>query len=55
MSLVITRKSGQKVLVGENIYVTVGRVFADGRVRLCIDAPKDVKVAREELLTKENK
>lgn len=48
--LVLTRKTGQRIFVGKDVTVTVGRVFDDGRVRLCIDAPRDIKVVREELL-----
>lgn len=48
--LVLTRKTGQRVFVGKDVTITVGRVFDDGRVRLCIDAPRDTKIVREELL-----
>lgn len=51
--LVITRKAGQRVFIGDNIVVSIGRVLPDGRVRLCIEAPQEVKVAREELLAAE--
>jgi carbon storage regulator len=53
--LVVTRKPGQKVLVGENIEVSIGRVLPDGRVRLCISAPPSVRVIREELLVRGEK
>lgn len=49
--LVLTRKRGQTVHIGDRIKVTVGRLLPDGRIRLCIDAPKDVKIVREELVT----
>jgi len=48
--LVVTRKAGQRVYIGNDVIVSVGKVLPDGRVRLCIEAPKEVKVAREELL-----
>lgn len=48
--LVLTRKTGQRIFVGKDVTITVGRVFDDGRVRLCVDAPRDIKVVREELL-----
>lgn len=48
--LVLTRKTGQRIFVGKDVTITVGRVFEDGRVRLCVDAPRDVKIVREELL-----
>jgi carbon storage regulator len=50
--LVITRKAGQRIWIGNDVEVTVGRVLPDGRVRLCITAPKHVTVVRDELLTR---
>lgn len=50
MALVLTRKTGQRLFIGDDIAVRVGRVLPDGRVRLCIEAPPNVKVVREELL-----
>jgi len=55
MALVITRKVGQRVLVGDNIEITIGKLLSDGKVRLCIQAPRDMKIVREELLTKGNR
>lgn len=49
--LVITRKAGQRLFIGGNIVVTVSRVLPDGRVRLGIEAPREIIVAREELLS----
>lgn len=46
--LVLTRKLGQKICIGEGIVVTVARVQGD-RVRLGIEAPPEVRVDREEL------
>lgn len=43
--LVLTRKSGESVLVGRNIVVTVLEVKGK-QIRLGIDAPKDVAVSR---------
>lgn len=51
--LVLTRKTGQVVRIGDRIRVTLGRMMPDGRVRLCIDAPKDVKIVREELVARD--
>lgn len=50
--LVITRKTGQRLFIGDNVEVSVGKVFPDGRVRLCVKAPHEVRVVREELLAK---
>lgn len=49
--LVVTRKTGQRVFIGGDVIVTVNRVLPDGRVRLGIQAPPEVIVAREELLS----
>lgn len=46
--LVITRKAGQKVFVGDNIIITIVRIKGD-RVRLGIQAPTRVPIKREEL------
>jgi carbon storage regulator len=46
--LILTRKAGETILIGENISVTV--VEIRGRqVRLGIDAPADILVLREEM------
>jgi carbon storage regulator CsrA len=48
--LVLTRKTQQRIQIGENITITVLRV--KGRsVRIGIEAPTDVKVLRAELPT----
>ena len=49
--LVLNRKPQQAIKIGDDIYVTVCRVDGN-KVRLAIDAPKDVPVWREELLKK---
>lgn len=46
--LVLSRKTGQKILIGDNIAVTVVRITGGG-VRLGIDAPDEMPVVREEL------
>lgn len=47
--LVLTRKIGQRVLIGETIVVTIIDC-GNGRVRLGIEAPEEVGVFREEVL-----
>jgi len=49
--LVLSRKVGERILIGDNISVTVVRI-APGIVRIGIDAPAQLPVMREEL--KEN-
>jgi carbon storage regulator len=46
--LVLSRKLGQKVIIGEDIVVTVAAVYR-GRVQLTFDAPRDVAIVRAEL------
>jgi len=46
--LVLSRKPGEKVAIGENIILTVLEVVG-GRVRIGIDAPDDVRILRGEL------
>ena len=47
--LVLTRKSEQKIKIGNDIVITVLKVQGD-QVSLGIEAPRDIKVVREELL-----
>ena len=46
--LVLTRGPGDTVHIGDNICITVCEI-APGRVRLGIDAPRDVPIYRGEL------
>jgi carbon storage regulator len=46
--LVLSRKVGERVLIGDNISITIVRVAQNG-VRIGIDAPSDLIVVREEL------
>ena len=50
--LVLTRKTGESIQIDENISVTVSQVRG-GRVRLSIDAPRDVRVVRKEVLERD--
>ena len=47
--LVLTRKENESIVIDGNIKVTVVRISGD-KIRLGIEAPKDVAVWREELL-----
>ena len=49
--LVLSRKVGERILIGDEISVTVVRV-AGGGVRLGIEAPNEMTVVREELKEK---
>jgi carbon storage regulator len=47
--LVLTRRTGQSIVIGNGITVTVLEVKGD-QIRLGISAPRDVPVHREELV-----
>ena len=47
--LVLSRKVGERILVGDQIRITVVRVTSSG-VRLGIEAPDGTTVVREELM-----
>jgi carbon storage regulator len=49
--LVLTRREGERILIGENISVTVVRIMGEG-VRIGIEAPANVSVIRSELKEK---
>ncbi len=50
--LVLSRKVGERLFIGENISVTVVRV-GPGVVRLGIEAPADLPIMREEIKDRE--
>ncbi|MCA9082733.1 MAG: carbon storage regulator CsrA [Planctomycetaceae bacterium] len=47
--LILSRKLGESIQISDNISVTVTEVKG-GRVRLSIQAPRDVRVLRQEVL-----
>ena len=47
--LVLSRKAGEQVFISDNILVTVIAVHGN-QVRLGIDAPGKIRIAREELV-----
>jgi len=49
--LILTRKIGESLIVGDNVVVTVLGVKGT-QVRLGINAPKDISVHREEIYKK---
>jgi carbon storage regulator len=46
--LVLARRKGESIVIGDDIYVTVVDVSGD-RIRLGITAPRDVRVDRTEV------
>ncbi len=51
--LVLTRKEGEKIRIGKDIFITALKTER-GKVRLGIEAPKDVDIIREEIDNPEN-
>ena len=47
--LVLSRKKNESITIGENIRVMIIDVHGD-RVRIGIEAPKDIQVHRKEIL-----
>ncbi|MES2093290.1 MAG: carbon storage regulator CsrA [Actinomycetota bacterium] len=47
--LVLTRKAGEKIVIGDDITITILDVRGDG-IRIGIDAPRGIKIQREEVL-----
>jgi carbon storage regulator len=47
--LVLSRKLGEKIVIGDNIVVTVVKIDRN-QVRLGIEAPSTIPVYREEIL-----
>lgn len=46
--LVLTRRPGESIVIGHDVHVTVLEVRGD-QIRIGIDAPRSVKVHREEV------
>lgn len=48
--LVITRKKGESLLIGDDIEITISKID-DGSVKIAIDAPREITILRKELYT----
>ncbi|GEM_PF-1309532 len=46
--LVLSRKEGERLVIGENVIITVNRISGN-RITLGIEAPRDVRIVRGEL------
>ena len=46
--LVLSRTRGEKIIIGDDIVITLVEVW-NGKVRIGIEAPKDIPVYREEV------
>ncbi len=49
--LVLTRRLGEGLIIGDNIKITVEKI-SKGQIKIGIEAPKDVGIAREEVVKK---
>jgi len=47
--LVLSRKVGESLLISDNIKINIVSILGD-KVTIAIDAPKEIKIMREELL-----
>ncbi len=55
--LVLTRKIGEKIIIGDNIFLTIIDIKGD-QVQLGLDAPREISIHREEVfleIQEENK
>lgn len=52
--LVLSRKLSEQIQIGESITITVVRIDSD-KVRIGIDAPKVVPIARSEIVQRSKK
>ena len=46
--LVLTRKKGEAIVIGDNIRIVVCGI-EDGKIRLGIEAPREIEILREEI------
>ena len=51
MMLVLTRKKNEKIIIDDNIEITVLEMD-NGHVQIGIDAPEDIEIYREEIYKK---
>lgn len=51
--LVLSRKTGEKIMVGDDIVITVTEIMG-GRVRIGIEAPRETVILRQEIAGRRN-
>jgi carbon storage regulator len=49
--LVLSRKLGEKIVIGENVVITVVKIDRN-QIRIGIEAPQNIQVYREEIAPK---
>lgn len=47
--LVIKRKETESILIGDDIEIIISEISTD-KVKICINAPKEIKISRKELV-----
>ena len=52
--LVLSRKRGEKIFIGRDICITLVDIDR-GKCRIGVEAPRDVVIYREELMTEEQR
>lgn len=50
--LSLTRRAGEKIIIGDNLITIEVTAIRQGQVRLGIQAPKDMSIHREEIYTR---
>lgn len=48
--LMLSRKTNEAIMIGDDIRVTITHI-GRGRVQIAVDAPREVRVRRQELVT----
>lgn len=48
--LMLSRKIGERIYIGENVRITVSRFKGENKVVIGVECPDDVKVMREEIM-----
>ncbi len=47
--LVLARRRGESIMIGDDIVITIGDVSDSGNVKVIVSAPRDVRVDRREV------
>jgi carbon storage regulator len=50
--LILTRRIGETIIIGDNVKLTILRIDARNNVAIGFDAPKDIPINREEIFKK---
>ena len=53
--LILERKMGERFRIGKDIWVSVIERRRDGKIKIGIEAPKDIPIVREELIQRESR